>query len=294
MPKYNSAKSAKSERIEKLKDWLFREPPQIEADRAVLLTESYMKTEGEPTVTRRAKAFVNILENIPITIRPYELVVGSATKRPRSCQVFPEFSFEWLEEEFDTVATRSADPFYISEETKNTLRGVYKYWKGKTTSELATSLMAEETKLAMEHNIFTPGNYFYNGVGHVTVQYDKVLAVGYRGIIDEAKAEKAAMDIGDADYVTKNALLDAMIMSCEAVITYAKRYSDLALKMAESESDSKRRAELKTIAENCRRVPEFGASSFFEACQSFWFVQMLLQTESSGHSISPGRFDQYM
>ena len=294
MPKYNSAKSAKSERIEKLKEWLFREPPQIEADRAVLLTESYMKTEGEPTVTRRAKAFVNILENIPITIRPYELVVGSATKRPRSCQVFPEFSFEWLEEEFDTVATRSADPFYISEETKNTLRGVYKYWKGKTTSELATSLMAEETKLAMEHNIFTPGNYFYNGVGHVTVQYDKVLAVGYRGIIDEAKAEKAAMDIGDADYVTKNALLDAMIMSCEAVITYAKRYSDLALKMAESESDSKRRAELKTIAENCRRVPEFGASSFFEACQSFWFVQMLLQTESSGHSISPGRFDQYM
>ena len=59
MPKYNSAKSAKSERIEKLKEWLFREPPQIEADRAVLLTESYMKTEGEPTVTRRAKAFVN-------------------------------------------------------------------------------------------------------------------------------------------------------------------------------------------------------------------------------------------
>ena len=31
-----------------------------------------------------------------------------------------------------------------------------------------------------------------------------------------------------------------------------------------------------------------------EACQSFWFVQQLLQLESSGHSISPGRFDQYM
>ena len=294
MPKYNSAKSAKSERIEKLKDWLFREMPQIEADRAVLLTESYMQTEGEPIVIRRAKAFVNILENIPITIRPYELVVGSATKRPRSCQVFPEFSYSWLEDEFDTVATRSADPFYISEETKATLRGVYKYWKGKTTSELATSLMAEETKLAMEHNIFTPGNYFYNGVGHVTVQYDKVLKKGFRGIIDEAKAEKASMDLGDADYTTKCALLDAMIMSCEAVITYAKRYSALALEMAQGESDSQRRAELVRISENCKNVPENGARGFFEACQSFWFVQMLLQTESSGHSISPGRFDQYM
>ena len=171
---------------------------------------------------------------------------------------------------------------------------IYKYWKGRTTSELATSLMAEETKLAMEHNVFTPGNYFYNGVGHVTVKYGKVLEVGYRGIIDEAKAEKATMDFGDADYTTKTALLDAIIMSCEAVITYAHRYADLAEQMAKSESDSKRRAELAAIAENCRRVPENGAKSFYEACQSFWFVQMLLQTESSGHSISPGRFDQYM
>ena len=294
MSKFNSARSAKSDRIERLKEDLFREMPQIEADRAVLLTESYMETEGEPMVVRRAKAFKNILEKIPITIRPYELVVGSATKRPRSCQVFPEFSFEWLEAEFDTVEKRSADPFYISEDTKNTLRGVYKYWKGRTTSELATSLMADEAKLAMEHNVFTPGNYFYNGVGHVTVKYGRVLEVGYRGIIDEVKAEKAAMSFGDGDYVTKSALLDSIIMSCEAAITYAHRYSELAKEMAAGERDGARKAELLRIADNCRRVPEFGATSFYEACQSFWFVQMLLQVESSGHSISPGRFDQYM
>ena len=145
----------KSDRIERLKENLFREMPEIEADRAVLLTQSYMSTESEPIITRRAKAFKNILEYIPITIRDDELVVGSATKKPRSCQVFPEFSFEWLEAEFDTVETRSADPFYISEETKRTLHEVYTYWKGKTTSELAHSYMAPETLLAMDHNIFT-------------------------------------------------------------------------------------------------------------------------------------------
>ena len=48
------------------------------------------------------------------------------------------------------------------------------------------------------------------------------------------------------------------------------------------------------IAQNCANVPEKGANGFYEACQSFWFVQQLLQIESSGHSISPGRFDQYM
>ncbi len=294
MTKYNSSKNLKTARIDRLKEELYRDMPAIEADRAILLTESYKMTEGEPIVTRRAKAFQNILAGIPITIRPDELIVGSATVKPRSCQVFPEFSFDWLEAEFDTVEHRSADPFYISEQTKKQLHEVYKYWGGKTTSELATSLMAPETLRAMEHNVFTPGNYFYNGVGHVTVQYDKVLAVGYRGIIEEVLAERATMDFGDENYCTKSALLDAIVMSCEAVIDYAHRYAELAVNMASAENNDTRRRELLRIAENCRRVPEFGATSFYEACQSFWFVQMLLQIESSGHSISPGRFDQYM
>lgn len=294
MSKFYSDYIEKTERIDKLKDALFANPPQIEADRAVLLTESYMKTEGEPVITRRAKAFKNICEFLPITIRDNELIVGSNAKMPRSCQVFPEFSFEWLEAEFDTVAARKADPFYISEETKKTLHEVYKYWKGKTTSELATSYLAEETKTAMAHNIFTPGNYFYNGVGHVTVRYDKVLAVGYRGIIAEAKEALGKCHPGDGDFVTRSAFLKAVIMSCEAAITYAKRYASLASEMARKESDPTRKAELEQISRNCSRVPENGAESFYEACQSFWFVQMLLQTESSGHSISPGRFDQYM
>ncbi len=294
MQKYNSSHVKKSERIERLKKQLFEKLPQIEADRAVLLTESYMATEGEPMITRRAKAFKHILENIPITIRDEELIVGSATKQPRSCQVFPEFSFEWLESEFDTVETRSADPFYISDDTKKTLHEVYKYWKGKTTSELATSYIAPEARLAMEHNMFTPGNYFYNGVGHVTVDYGKVLKIGYRGIINEINEAKSRIHFGDEDYVTRKAFLDAVEMSCEAAITYAKRYAELALNLSEKEIDRTRKAELVNIAYNCAEALENGSKSFWQACQSFWFVQMLLQMESSGHSISPGRFDQYM
>ena len=64
--------------------------------------------------------------------------------------------------------------------------------------------------------------------------------------------------------------------------------------MAEKETNAARRKELLIISEICRKVPKAGAGSFYEACQSFWFVQQLLQLESSGHSISPGRFDQYM
>ncbi len=292
--KYKSGPIEKSPRISKLVEDLYKELPEIEADRAVLLTESYRQTEGEPMVIRRAKAFVHILDQIPITIREGELIVGSATKKPRGCQVFPEFSFTWLEEEFDTVATRAADPFFISEETKQSLHTVYQYWTGKTTSELATSYMAPETKKAMEHNMFTPGNYFYNGVGHITVKYWEVLEIGYRGIKEKAQKELETCQLGDADYAKRTRFLQAVILSCDAVCRYANRYADLAEQLAAQCVDPKRKAELLQIAANCRRVPEYGATSFYEACQSFWFVQMLLQMESSGHSISPGRFDQYM
>ncbi len=294
MAKYYTEEIPKTERIPKLVAHLYAKMPEIESARAKLITESYKATEDRPIVMRRALAFAHILDNIPIIIREDELVVGSSTIAPRGCQTYPEFSYQWLEAEFDTVATRKADPFYIAEQTKKDLLEADAYWKGKTTSELATALMTEETKKAMEHNIFTPGNYFYNGVGHVTVQYDKVLAIGYRGLIQEMEAELDKCNPGDADYCTKSQFLKAAILSCEAVIRYARRYAELAEKEGAACRDSARKQELLQIAANCARVPEYGASTFHEACQSFWFVQQLIQLESSGHSISPGRFDQYM
>lgn len=232
MKRFDTSEIPKSPRIPRLIDRLFEKMPVIESARAVLLTESYMQTEGEPIITRRAKAFAHVLDNIPIIIREEELIAGSTTIAPRGCQTYPEFSFEWLEAEFDTVAEREADPFYIAEETKEQLRQVHKYWKGKTTSELATSYMAPEAILAIDHSIFTPGNYFYNGVGHVTVQYEKVLEIGYLGIMSQVKEELSKCHVSDADYAERTHFLNAVLTSCEAVIRYAKRYAKLAQEMA--------------------------------------------------------------
>ena len=128
--KYYSKAIPKSERITRLVEHLYAKMPEIEASRAVLITESYQQTENEPMVIRRAKAFEHILDNIPIIIRDEELIVGSTTIAPRGCQTYPEFSWEWLEAEFETVETRTADPFYISDETKKKLHEANRYWKG--------------------------------------------------------------------------------------------------------------------------------------------------------------------
>ena len=293
MAEYYVPELPRSERIPRLVHHLYAKMPEIESARAKLITESYKASEGQPQVLRRALAFTHILKHIPIIIRPEELIVGSTTLAPRGCQTYPEFSYEWLEAEFDTVEHREADPFYISKQTAAELREANKYWKGRTSSELADSYMAPETKKAIEHNLFTTGNYFYNGVGHYTVDDGKVITIGFGGMMREAAAELAKCQPGDADYVTKTAMLKAMILDYQAAIDYAARYAELAEQEAAKES-GQRREELLMIASNCRTAPAEGAKTFWEACQVFWFIQQLLQIESSGHSISPGRFDQYM
>ena len=285
----------KSPRIQKLIDHLYAATPQIEADRAELLTESYKMTEALPIIKRRSAAFRHILEYIPIVIRPYELFVGSNSIVPRSCQTFPEYSFEWLESEYDTIATRDADRFYISPETVERLKKVHPYWKGRTVSDLAAQSMDPKVlDVFLNHGIFTVGNYFYNGIGHISVDYAKVIYKGLEGVIAEARDAIAKLNPGSGDYLSRKNFLEAVIESCEAVITYAHRHSVLARKEASECSDSVRKAELLRIAETCDRVPAKPARNFYEACQAFWFVQQLIQCESSGHSISPGRFDQYM
>ena len=128
----------------------------------------------------------------------------------------------------------------------------------------------------------------------MTVKYEEVLAIGFSGIREKARKELEKISLAEGNYQKKSRFLQAVMISCDAASAYAKRYAGLARSEAAACADPVRKKELLRIAENCSNVPEKGADSFYEACQSFWFVQQLLQIESSGHSISPGRFDQYM
>ncbi|MGN2370954.1 glycyl radical protein [Clostridium botulinum] len=283
-----------TKRVEKLKEEIFSAIPCIEADRAIILTESFKETENEPIIIRKAKSLEKILSEIPVVIRDNELIVGSLTKNPRSCQVFPEFSNQWLVDEFDKFEKRTSDLFKIPEETKAKLKEVFKYWQGKTVSELATSYMSNETKEAMNTKVFTVANYHFNGLGHISVDYPKVLEKGFLGIIKETEEAIINADKSNPEYVKKKVFWDSIIISCTAAIKYANRYSELAKKLAGETLDINRKNELLKIAEICSKVPANPAETFYEACQSFWFVQAIISLESNGHAISPARFDQYM
>lgn len=286
--------SKPTERVERLKTVIFNATPYVEADRATLVTESYKETENLPAILRRAKAVEKIFNELPVTIRDDELVVGAITRHPRSTEICPEFSFDWVEKEFETMGTRMADPFQIPKETAAELHEAFKYWPGKTTSDLAASYMSQEAKDCIANGVFTVGNYFYGGVGHVCVDYGKIMKIGFRGILSQTVEAMEKMDRSEPDYIKKQQFYNAIIITYTAAIRFAHRYAEKAKELAAAENNPTRKAELLQIAQNCTRVPEYGATNFYEACQAFWFVQCMLQIESSGHSISPGRFDQYM
>ena len=286
--------SEPTDRVKRLKKAIVDAIPYVESERAVLVTESYKETEGLSPIMRRAKAAEKIFNNLPITIHEDELIVGAITKNLRSTEICPEFSYDWVEKEFDTMGTRMADPFQIPKDTANELREAFKYWEGKTTSALADSYMSQETKDCIANGVFTVGNYFYGGVGHVCVDYGKVLKIGFTGIIKQAIDAMNQMDLMDPEYIKKKNFYEAIVITYSAAINFAHRYAAKAREMAAGCPDPVRKAELLQIAAICDRVPERGATNFYEACQAFWFVQILLQIEANGHSISPGRFDQYM
>lgn len=283
-----------TDRVVRLKNMILHAKPYVESERAVLATEAYKENEQLPAIMRRAKVVEKIFNELPVTIRPDELIVGAVTINPRSTEICPEFSYDWVEKEFDTMARRVADPFIIEKKTADELHQAFKYWPGKTTSSLAASYMSEGTKESMGNGVFTVGNYFFGGVGHVSVDYGKVLKIGFRGIIDEVTRALEKLDRSTPDYIKKEQFYNAVILSYQAAINFAHRYAQEASRLAREERDPTRQRELEQIASNCTRVPEYGATTFWEACQTFWFIQSMLQIESSGHSISPGRFDQYM
>ncbi|MCL9774020.1 glycyl radical diol dehydratase GrpM [Vibrio methylphosphonaticus] len=283
-----------TDRVLRLKKMIIDAKPYVESERAILATHAYKENEHLPAVMRRARVVEKIFTELPVTIRKDELVVGAVTINPRSTEICPEFSYDWVEKEFDTMEHRVADPFIIEKKTAQELHEAFQYWPGKTTSELAASYMSEGTHESMDAGVFSVGNYFYGGVGHVCVDYGKVLRIGFRGVIEQVKDALVKLDRTQPDFVKKEQFYHAIIISYEAAIVYAHRYSDEADRLVQVETDPQRKRELEQISQNCRRVPEHGATTFWEACQTFWFLQSMLQIESSGHSISPGRFDQYM
>ena len=283
-----------SPRIQSLRENFLAARPEIFAERAVLVTESYKETEGLPIEIRRAKALEKILSEGTIKIRDGQLIVGCKTPKIMGSPLYPEIACDWVEEELDTIGQRKEAPFFVSEETKEELRTkVFGYWKGRQVYNRIMELLPQEVVDAADEGMLF--NYYLNrSIGHITVEYEKVLKKGLKGIKQEVKQELRNVDYESPGCLEKIHLLQAMLIVCDAAVQFAERHAVKSRKLAAQEDDPDRKAELERIAEICKWVPSNPARTFHEALQAFWFTHLILNLETNSYAIGPRRFDQYM
>ena len=240
-------------RIARLRDQYFRHRPTVSIEKALTLTKVFKETEGEPTVIRRAKAFKKTCETKTIVIQPDELIVGMSAHIPRAGIFCPEVAWQWLNEELDTISTRSQDPYQITDEDKKTLTEViFPYWKGKSVYEHWISQIPAETKeISVKTGIVDVEIKTQSGPGEIAPGYEDLLKRGFNGIKADAEKRLRELEYANPEHFDRINFLKAVTLCCEGITVLAARYAGAARELAKKERVEQRRTELERIAEIC-------------------------------------------
>lgn len=283
-----------TERMKEFREEVLDEKPYIDAQRAILATLAYKENLNQPRVMVRAKMLEKVLDNMSIYIEDKSLLAGNQATKNRNAPIFPEYTMEFVMNELDQFEKRDGDVFYITEKTKEQLREIAPFWQNNNLRARGEALLPEEVRVFMETGVFGMEGKLNAGDAHLAVNYERILKDGLRGYEKRVKECKATLDLTNPDNIDKYCFYNAVLIVLEAVRNFANRYSVLAKDLAEKELNQERKVELLEISRICSKVPYEPAETFQEAVQSVWFIQLILQIESNGHSLSYGRFDQYM
>jgi len=286
-----------SPRTLNLKEQILSAKPEVCSTRAVSITKSYQESEGLPMIIRRALALQRILRELPVYLCEHELIVGHPAGKLRSVEVFPEFGVGWVEAELDDFEVRDLEPYVVPQKVKEDLRTiVFPYWRSKKgVEDLLFSSMPEEMKWTRtKSKVYAVTAHESTGFGHVILDQEGIIKEGLRKKQDECKEKLNKLDISEPGAIEKYHFLKAAIIVIDAVIEFARRYSEEAKKLAEDVTDIKRKEELLKIAEVCSRVPEYPARNYHEALQASWFIELIPHIETCCASVSVGRLDQIL
>lgn len=282
-----------SPRMRSYREAVLEKKPYIDAQRALLATQAYKEHINETPVMKRALMLKNILEKMSIYIEDETLIVGNQASSNKDAPVFPEYTLKFILDELELFEKRDGDVFYITEQTKEQLRSIAPFWEGKNLRAKGEALIPDEMQVYMDTGFFGMEGKLNAGDAHIVVDYANVLKLGLCDYERRAKEYKDALDLTQPESLRKYQFYKAVLIVIDAVRHFALRYAALARELAENAEEA-RKAELLQIAQICDKVPYRPAGSFREAVQSVWFIQLILQIESNGHSLSYGRFDQYV
>ncbi|MBP1675054.1 MAG: glycyl radical enzyme, partial [Bacteroidetes bacterium] len=283
-----------TERIARLKERILSVKSTICTERARIYTEAYREHSDSPVILKRAYALEKTLKEMSIFIDEGELIVGNQSSALRAAPVFPEYVTSWIINELDEFDKRPGDAFFVTEEQKKELMAICRWWEGKTLIEKGYSLMSPLNREIHDSGIIRAEGNLTSGDAHIAVNFEKILNVGLAGYLNELDQAKKSVNSTDKSRERKLAFYSALKIGIESFQAFIRRFEKLALELSSTEHNLRRKSELLRISENCRDISVNPPSGFYEAIQLTWFVQLVLQIESNGHSVSLGRMDQYL
>ncbi len=283
-----------SERISILREKVLSAKPSVCTERARFYTSAYAENEEKPVIIRRALALEKTLKGMTIFIEEGELIVGNQSSHHRAAPIFPEYAVDWLPEEMDELDKRPGDAFFITDDHKKELVEIAAWWKGKVLYDKGRALMSQELRDIMDASIIKATGNLTSGDAHIAVDFNKILSTGLTGYLEEISHYHNQVKLNEKDGAGKDSFYTALAISMRSFQTFILRFHELAIELSKTEKDRVRRAELITISNNCKVISERPPENFYQALQLVYFVQLILQIESNGHSVSLGRMDQYL
>lgn len=284
-----------SERIKAHKDALVHiVKPPVCTERAAHYTKIYQENMDKPVPVRRALALAYHLANRTIWIKHDELIVGNQASEVRAAPIFPEYTVSWIEKEIDDLADRPGAGFAVSEENKRVLHEVCPWWRGQTVQDRCYGMFTDEQQALLATGIIKAEGNMTSGDAHLAVNYPLLLEKGLDGLREKVAERRSRINLTVLEDLHGEQFLKAIAIVLEAVSDHIIRYADLARRMATQEARPARREELLRIAENCEVIAHQPPKNFWQALQLCYFIQLMLQIESNGHSVSFGRMDQYL
>lgn len=284
-----------NDRIKKLRDQTISTDAILSVERGKLITKFYKinKDKYLPKPIERALAFKYILENKIICINNSELIVGERGSFPKDTPTYPEICLHSIED-FQIINSRKKINFKVSNKSMDIQKNyIIPFWKGKSIREKIFENMESKWIDAYKAGIFTEFME-QRAPGH-TVLDDKIYK---KGLIDFKNDIKKILDDiikKNIDSLDKIDELNAMLISIDAIINYAKRHSIKAKELAKIEKNQIRKKELEQISIICEKIPEKAPETFWEALQYYWFVHLGIIIEyNTWDSFSPGRLDQHL
>jgi len=272
-----------------IKDWTevitglgeitFRKDVKLDVDRARIVTNTFKKTEGSPPALRKAEVVASLCDEMPIFIRPGEIIVGDPNGAPNKVRWFPEICVSYIPNSLETGFKHMVTPA----EKKEILEDIYEYWKDKTQEYKVLKNLPEDVMPFVERSIENPcfyANLWNTGRQLMDYDYESIYKGGVKARIAKAEAKLEELQANHAKihpsvYLNKKHAWEGMIISGKALIRYAERHANLAREQAENEQDPIRKKELENMAAVCDWVPANTPRTFHEALQFFWFNEVV-------------------